>query len=164
MTDPHRARAPLVAALSALLALGATTPFTSAMIEQDASKHAEEEVLAVIRAFNDAFEANDADAYFRHIDDDIVVLTPSSPYRVEGLADDRAEFEWGVRSGRARVGYFQELQPSVRVYGDIAVATYYSRGSYGPDQTVAYLKETDVLVRRGDGWKITHIHVSSTSR
>lgn len=122
-----------------------------------------EEVLAVVRAFNDAFAANDPDRYFSFVDPEIVVLTPSNPYRVEGLQDDREEFEWGLRTGRSRVGYFQELQPLVRVHGDVAVVTYYSRGSYGPGETVAYLKETDVLVRRADGWKIVHIHVSSTS-
>ena len=124
---------------------------------------AADEVLEVIRAFNEAFAANDPERYFRFVDPEIVVLTPSSPYRVEGRADDREEFEWGLRTGRSRVGYFQELQPLVRLHGDVAVVTYYSRGSYGPDEAVAYLKETDVLVRRGDGCKIVHIHVSSTS-
>lgn len=124
----------------------------------------EREVLAVVRDFNDAFEANDVERYFEFIEDDIVVLTPRSPYRVEGLADDRAEVVWGQQTQRSRVGYFQELQPLVRVYGDVAVVTYYSRGSYGPDQVVSYLKETDVLVRRGATWKIAHIHVSSTAR
>jgi hypothetical protein len=45
------------------------------------------------------------------------------------------------------------------------VATYYSRGSYGPaDKAVtAYLKETDVLVKRDGRWTIVHIHVSRTT-
>jgi len=96
------------------------------------------------------------------IDEDITVLTPANPYRVEGIPDDREEFEWGIRTGKSRVGYFQEMQPRVQIYGDVAVVTYFSRGSYGPEETVAYLKETDVLVRRGDGWRIVHIHVSAT--
>ena len=54
------------------------------------------------------------------------------------------------------------MQPKVQLYGDVAVVTYFSRGSYGPEETVAYLKETDVLVRRANGWKIVHIHVSAT--
>lgn len=123
----------------------------------------EDEVLDVVRAFNDAFAANDPDRYFAFVDREIVVLTPSNPYRVEGITDDREEFEWGLRTRRNRVGYFQELQPSVRVFGDVAVVTYYSRGSYGPEESVAYLKETDVLVRRAGEWKVVHIHVSDTS-
>ena len=50
----------------------------------------------------------------------------------------------------------------VQVYGDVAVATYYSRGYYGPEGSgrALYFKETDVLVCRAGGWKIVHIHVS----
>ena len=147
------------AAVAGLIAL-ATTASENAM---DDSPRVEAEVLQVIRAFNDAFEANDPDTYFSFVHDDIVVLTPSNPYRVEGIRDDREEFEWGLRTGRSRIGYFQEAQPLVRVYDDVAVVTYYSRGAYGPDARVAYLKETDVLVRGDDGWKIVHIHVSATS-
>ena len=158
MTDAARV-------LGGALVVGSTLFGALGVIAAPAPSDGEvEEVLRVVRAFNDAFEANDADRYFDFIDEDIVVLTPANPYRVEGLEHDRAEFEWGLETGRTRIGYFQELQPLVRVHGKVAVVTYYSRGSYGPDEAVAYLKETDVLVRREDGWKITHIHVSATTR
>lgn len=123
----------------------------------------EHEVLQVITAFNRAFAANDPDTYFAFIDEDVVVLTPSNPYRVEGLAADREEFEIGLREGYSRVTYFQEMQPRIDVYGDTAVVTYFSRGRYGPEGSAkaAYLKETDVLVKRQNGWKIVHIHVSA---
>lgn len=150
----------LWSALGMVLMAGAALGAISQTGERDAA----EEVLEVVRAFNDAFAANEPDRYFGFVDPEIVVLTPSNPYRVEGLEDDREEFEWGLRTGRSRIGYFQELQPLVRVHGDVAVVTYYSRGSYGPDEVVAYLKETDVLVRRAEGWKIVHIHVSATTR
>ncbi|NWF70646.1 MAG: nuclear transport factor 2 family protein [Chloroflexi bacterium] len=125
---------------------------------------AQAEVWQVIEAFNKAFAANDSATYFTYIDEAISVITPSNPYRIEGLADDREEFEFGLREGYSRVGYFQELQPEVRVYGDTAVVTYYSRGSYGPEGRArpAYLKETDVLMRKAGQWKIVHIHVSAT--
>jgi ketosteroid isomerase-like protein len=52
----------------------------------------------------------------------------------------------------------------VRVLGDAAVVTYYSRGSYGSEgkSRTTYLKETDVLAKRNGQWKIVHIHVSAT--
>jgi ketosteroid isomerase-like protein len=54
----------------------------------------------------------------------------------------------------------------VRVSGEMALVTYYSRGSYGDGNEgsgkTLYLKETDVLIRRQDGWKILHIHVSAS--
>lgn len=122
-------------------------------------------VWQVIRAFNQAFEDNDPEAYFQHIDESIVVLTPGNPYRVEGLPADRQEFEYGLQQGYSRVGFFQELQPDIKVYGDTAVVTYYSRGSYGPEgaRKTLYLKETDVLVKRPAGWKLVHIHVSTAA-
>jgi hypothetical protein len=51
---------------------------------------AQREVWETILQWNDAFEANDVMAYFSFIDPDIVVLTPSSPYRVEHLIPDRS--------------------------------------------------------------------------
>lgn len=125
---------------------------------------AELQVFQVIKDFNRAFKNNDPEKYFSYIDDQITVITPSTPYRVEGIKDDREEFEYGIRSGAARVGYFQEMQPLVRLYGDVAVVTYFSRGSYGPvgQAKTLYYKETDVLVRKSGTWKIVHIHVSAT--
>jgi len=122
------------------------------------------EVLEVIAAWNGAFARNDVPKYFSFIDDAITVITPSNPYRVDGVAHDRQEFEQMLRLGAGRVGYFQELQPRVQRFGDVAVVTYHSRGSYGPEgkERTLYLKETDVLVKRADGWKVVHIHVSST--
>lgn len=125
----------------------------------------EQEVWAVIKAFNRAFADNDPNTYFTFIHEDISVITPSNPYRVEGLAADREEFEFGLREGYTRVGYFQEMQPKIVVVGDTAIATYFSRGYYGAEGKgrVAYLKETDVLVKHNGEWKIIHIHVSSTA-
>ena len=126
----------------------------------------ESEVWQVITAFNAAFAANDVETYFTYMDDDLVVIVPHSPYRIEGITPDREGFEYSLKVGSGRVGYFQALQPLIRVYGDTAIVTYYSRGSYGAEgQTkTAYYKETDVLVRRADGWKIAHIHVSATGQ
>jgi ketosteroid isomerase-like protein len=159
-------RAGVLAAGVALLALAAA-PAPPAPAPPDAAgapDPAAAEVLAVIEAWNRAFARNDAAAYFPYIDDGISVLTPSSPYRVDGVGDDREEFEYALRLGTGRVGYFQELQPRVQRYGDVAVVTYHSRGSYGPEgkERTLYLKETDVLVKRPSGWKIVHIHVSGT--
>ena len=120
------------------------------------------EVWRTVEQWNDAFEANDADRYFTFIDPDIVVLTPASPFRIEGIAADRREFVFGLARGSGRVAFFQELQPHVMVVGDMAYATYYNRGWYGPQgqERLLQLRETDVLRRRGGSWKITHIHVS----
>lgn len=119
------------------------------------------EVWETVLQWNDAFEANDADAYFSFVDEEVVVLTPSSPWRIEGRGPDRREFEFAIERGYGEIQFFQELSPRIDVFGDVAVVTYYSRGLWGREaEQMSYLKETNVLTKRDDGWKIVHVHVS----
>ncbi len=118
-------------------------------------------VWQVILDWNRAFAENNVEQYFNFIDDEITVITPGNPYRVEGLIDDREEFEFGLSTGRSKVGFFQMMQPLIRVIGDTAIVTYFTRGYYGIANTeVLYFKETDVLARQNGNWKIVHIHLS----
>src|SRR5688500_14640055 len=91
-----------------------------------------EEVWKAVEGSNQDFAANDPERYFSFMAEELTVLTPGNPYRVEGLAADRAEFEFSLRAGYSRVEFFQALQPSVQVFGDTAVVSYFSRGRYGP--------------------------------
>jgi len=126
---------------------------------------AQHEVWRTVVAWNDAFARNDTEAFFRFFDPQITVIAPGVPYRVIGIRDDREEFEFSLKRGVSRVGYFQELDPHVAVHGDAAVVTYYSRGFYGAESgTTRYYKETDVLIRRDDSWKIVHIHISNPTQ
>lgn len=124
----------------------------------------EQDVWAVVEAFNQAFAANDVERYFTFIHENITVFTASNPYRIDGIHDDREGFEAGLRAGYSHVTYFQELQPHIQVFGDVAVVSYHSRGRYGLDNLAKtrYYKETDILIRQDGQWKITHIHVSAT--
>jgi ketosteroid isomerase-like protein len=119
-------------------------------------------VWKVVEAWNAAFAANEVERYFSFIDSEVVVLTASNPYRVEGRLDDRAEFSFGLDRGYSRVSYFEEVAPLVRIIGDVAIVTYFNRGYYGAEGSgqMIYLKETNVLARRDDAWRIVHIHVS----
>ena len=123
----------------------------------------EKEVLAVIKIWNDAFAKNDLEKYFSYIHDSLTLFVPSSPYRIDGKIDDKEEFTYSLDKGWTRVGYFHELQPKVRIYGNTAIVTYHSRGTYGTDDSEkeGYLKETDILIKENNQWKIMHIHVSS---
>lgn len=122
----------------------------------------EREVLQVVKAWNDAFTNNDPAKYFTYIHDDLTLFIPSSPYRIDGKQDDKDEFEWSLSKSRTKVHLFQELQPTVQLYGSTAVVTYYNRGAYGPDgnEQMYYFKETNVLIEENNKWKIVHIHVS----
>lgn len=124
----------------------------------------EEEVLEVVKDWNTAFKKNDPETYFTFIHKDLTLFIPSNPYRIDGKTDDREEFEWSLSKERTKVSLFQELQPKVQLIGTTsAIVTYYSRGVYGPDgkEQMVYLKETDILVKENNAWKVIHIHVSN---
>ena len=122
----------------------------------------EKEVLEVVKAWNDCFTNNDIENYFNYIHDDLTLFIPSSPYRIDGKKDDKEEFEWSISKSKTKVHFFQELQPTVQVYDSTAIVSYYNRGAYGPDgnEQIYYLKETNVLIRENEKWKIIHIHTS----
>jgi len=124
------------------------------------STNQEQEVLKTITDWNDHFAHNRIEEYFRFLSDDVTLFIGSSPYRIDGIAKDREEFEYSLGQGWTKVGYFQMLQIDIRVYGDTAVATYHTRGSYGEVPKVLYVKETNVLVKKNEAWKIVHIHVT----
>lgn len=121
----------------------------------------QKEVWRVIESWNDAFARNDPDTYFTFIADEITLVLPSGPYRVEGKPDDQEEFEFLLGKGFTKVGFFQEMQPQITVIGDMAFVSYYSRGFYGEvEGQMAYFKETTILKKTSEGWKIIHIHLS----
>lgn len=121
----------------------------------------QKEVWQTIEKWNHAFSQNDPDTYFTYIADEITLLLPSGPYRVEGKPDDMQEFEFLLGKGFTKVGFFQEMQPQVTVIGNMAFVSYYSRGYYGePDGQMASFKETTILKKTSEGWKIIHIHLS----
>ena len=113
--------------------------------------------------WNHSFSNNDSRTYFGYIHEDLTLFIASSPYRIDGKQEDREEFEWSLSKDRTKVHLFQELQPKVQMLSETsAIVTYHNRGAYGPDgeEQIAYLKETNVLVKENGKWKIIHIHVS----
>ncbi len=146
-----------------LVALSAQTAEPAVISDYSQASWGEDQraVWQVIVRWNRAFAENDVERYFEFIDQNITVLTPGNPYRVEGIIDDRNEFEFGLSTGRSQVGFFQMMQPLIRVFGDMAIVTYFSRGYYGSDNgNILYFKETDVLAVQDGNWKIVHIHLS----
>jgi len=122
------------------------------------------EILEIVKAWNDSFTRNDIETYFSYIRDDLTLFIPSSPYRIEGKQDDQDEFELSLSKSRIKVHFFQEMQPKIQLYGETAIVTYHNRGAYGPDgnEQVYYFKETNVLIKENDQWKIINIHTSKS--
>ncbi|MBL0083753.1 MAG: nuclear transport factor 2 family protein [Saprospiraceae bacterium] len=125
---------------------------------------AEEEILTFVKTWNDSFMRNESETYFTYIHDDLTLFIPSCPYRIEGKSDDKEEFDWSLSKSRTKVHLFQEMQPHIQLYGDTAVVTYHNRGAYGPDgnEQFYYFKETNVLIKENEKWKIAHIHTSKS--
>lgn len=120
----------------------------------------QKEIWAVIEQFDEAFATNNPEEFFKFVGDEITVITPGNPYRVEGKPDDREEFEFLLAKGITKVGLFQEMQPYVFVSGDMAFVTFYARGFFEASERMIYWKITDVLRKTADGWKVVHIHLS----
>lgn len=121
-----------------------------------------EQIWQAVRAWNTAFEQNDAEGFFRHMHEDVSLFLPTYPYRIEGKEPDRKGYDFGLATGHSRVAFFQEMQPVIAVYGDAALVTYHTRGWYGPPGTeqLANLKETNVLAKQSGVWKVVHVHIS----
>jgi hypothetical protein len=88
--------------------------FTDAQADYPAQPHwseAQRQVWETVLQWNDAFEANDADRYFSFIDEGVVVLTPSSPWRVEYRGPDRREFEFAIEPMNGRDGSANAAMP-----------------------------------------------------
>jgi ketosteroid isomerase-like protein len=130
---------------------------------QNNSQKEEDEILRNIESFNESFLKNDTEKYFSFITDDFSLFVPNSPYRIDGKILDREEFEYSLKTGKSRVWLFQMLQPRVQIFGNTAVVSFYSRGSFGTsvnESGISFYKITDVLAKENNNWKIVHIHVS----
>lgn len=154
--------AAILAAIASAFPYSAASCANTPMVNSSSARTAEREVLDVVRSWNNTFAKNDVERYFGYVDPEITVLTPANPYRIEGLDQDREEFEFSLASGKTRVNLFQMMQPKVQLAGDAAVVTYFWRGALGPadSASMAHFKETDVFVRRAEGWKLLHVHLS----
>jgi ketosteroid isomerase-like protein len=87
-------------------------------------------------------------------------LDPEASTAEQSLRNLRALFDSGLRFHVT----IRELQ--VKVYGDAAIATFYTEGTTtGADRSSqgAY-RASYVWVRRPDGWRIAHFHVSPLIR
>ena len=123
----------------------------------------ENEILTTIQSFNEAFASNDPEKYFSFISEDFSLFIPGSPYRIDSKALDREEFESSLAAGKSKVWLFQMLHPRVQLFGNVAIVSFHSRGSFGnliQESNTVFFKITDVLVNEDGRWKVRHIHVS----
>ena len=140
------------------------TPGTTFSTDMGHMTREQIEVWRVVEEFNEAFESNDLDRFFSFVGNEITVLTPGHPFRVEGIEDDREEIEKGISEGYGIASLWQAMQPHVRVRGDTALVSFFSRAYLGTPPKFYYLRVTNVLARTDGDWKVMHIHVSEVPK
>jgi ketosteroid isomerase-like protein len=122
----------------------------------------EQEVLALEKAFNAAYLANDLPAYFGYYADDLVALFPEGRTT---LAAYRKEWTEYVNAGNRLTGNtISDLQARASPAGDevtcsytVAVRTHLSDGK----TTNELFQETDIWLKRDGKWQVTHVHYSA---
>lgn len=98
-----------------------------------------------------AFDAGDMTALDRIEDDSFTVAHDG------GQVTKQGQFAY-VRQRGAQVVTRKIEGQQVRFYGDVALLTETDESSFAEDS--AYFYSTSVWVRRGDKWKVVHLHYS----
>ena len=120
---------------------------------------AEQEVRAVIAAYNADYARNDLDAYFRAFAPDLTQWFPEG--RVD-LPTYRASWTKYIAAGnRLDRVEVRDLRVQISPAADAAIATYVLRVTTRSAKGVVSTEdnqETDVLFKRAGAWVIVHIN------
>jgi hypothetical protein len=95
--------------------------------------------------------------------DDASILVPGVPYRVR-RDDDREEILFShLVDGRGHIHFWQVLEPHVILVEPAVVVSYYARYNIGRkgESSIRCAKESLVLVRKDQDWRIVHLHNSA---
>ena len=124
--------------------------------------HEQQEVFNVVLELNRAWVARERAGIEERVTDDIVEVSEYSPYRLKG----REEYMRGIDAyiaGPFRVHSHIERGPLVKLFGDVALVTFYfdqEIQSADSPRLARTGKETHMLRRKSGQWKVSHIHWS----
>jgi len=120
------------------------------------------EVMALETAAMERWRKGDPWGFIEIYAPDITYFDTGTPQRLNGLDALRAEF--AQREGKIFFDAMDFVDPRFRVCGDMAVLTYRFLDTWlNPNGSVSRRKPwncTEVFVRQGDSWRITHSHWS----
>jgi ketosteroid isomerase-like protein len=116
----------------------------------------EVELIACMDAWDRAMVANDADAIGNYMADDWAIVGP------DGSVGGKARFLEFVRSGDLTHDVMETHEPSIRVYGDVAivVARGVSGGAYRGEPFYLTERVSSVFVRQEGVWRCVLTHLS----
>lgn len=98
-----------------------------------------------------------------YFDEKATILLPNLPYRINRKEDEEEILFSHIKDGRGHIYFWQVLEPQVVQSGNIAIVTYYARYNIGRkgESVVKCAKETLVLTKDKNNWKIMHMHNSA---
>lgn len=118
--------------------------------------NAENELRAVIDAWDRAMVQNDARAIGRFMADEWTIIGS------DGSCSDKARFLGLIESGALTHDVMESEDVTVRVYGDAAVVLAHgvSEGVYRGQPFREVERQSNVFIRQGTEWKCVLTHLS----
>ena len=145
----------LITAVSFSALLLASCNINSKMSSEDAAK----EVWEVIKAHNKAWsESEDINEQLKYVHNEVVFVRPPFKEILKGKTQYKTDYENWMK--HAKVEYFREVNPVIKVYGDgtFAIVSYNIDMSFTYDAaTVNDWKGVDMmtLVKENGKWLVT---------
>ena len=126
-----------------------------------AASQPEQEVLALEKAFNAAYLANDLPTYFGYYADDLVAIFPEGRSTLSAYRKEWTDYlKAGNRlTGNTVSGMQLRASPSgdeVTCSYSVAVRTRLADGKTSDER----FEETDIWLKRGGKWQVSYVHYS----
>ncbi len=119
------------------------------------------DVLATMKAFNDAYEANDVDGYFSHYADDPVVYFFGERQDIDAYY--KLWTETMAAGGGVEKNELSDIVVQVLPGGETAITTYfidYRMREVDGSKTELKAFESDVWQKIDGEWKVVNLHYS----
>lgn len=146
-----------VPTLFAVIALLALPAFVSATEPED-------EIRALVVEFNDAYLQNELNKYFDFYADDATLWFNSGRSTLASYRD--GWYELIDAGGGVRKNTISDIRIQMSPGGDAAIATYqveveteYPGNKFSRQQA----HETDIWFKTADGWRLSHVHYTSSN-
>jgi ketosteroid isomerase-like protein len=123
----------------------------------------EDEIRALVVEFNDAYLQNELDKYFDYYADDATLWFNSGRSTLASYRD--SWYDLIDSGGGVRKNTLSDIRVQMSPGGDAAIATYQvDVETEYPGNTASSQKahETDVWFKTADGWRIAHVHYTSS--
>jgi len=114
-----------------------------------------EQVWQTLQALNRAWTQGRPEDLVDYFHPNMVAITPTDRLRVEG--GEACVAGWKAFADAAKIHYWREMQPDVRVFGDTAVVSYYYDMSFDMGGKTVHAEGRDMFVfvkENGKWWAV----------